>query len=249
MVTALTDTKPIISFRDIGMSFGDVPVFEGFDLDVSPGEFVSIIGPSGCGKSTVLRLGSGLQEPTEGDVSRTTDNIGYVFQDATLMPWHTVRKNVELLGKLDKFSAAELNKRVDDALEKVGLTQYADLLPRQLSGGMKMRASLARALVVQPELFFFDEPFGALDEITRVRLNQELMTLFAERRFAGLFITHSVDESIFLSTKVLVMSPRPGRVVASFDVPFAFPRPVEIKFTPEFAQLEQAVATALGEVS
>ncbi|GAA1951321.1 ABC transporter ATP-binding protein [Microbacterium aquimaris] len=248
-MTVNPEEPPIISFRDVGMSFGASPVFDGLDLDIRRGEFVSIIGPSGCGKSTVLRLGSGLTEPSSGSIDRSTDNVGYVFQDATLMPWRTVRRNVELLGKLDKMPDDELTRRVDAALETVGLAQYSHLLPRQLSGGMRMRASLARALVVEPDLFFFDEPFGALDEITRVRLNQELMSLFAERRFAGLFITHSVDESIFLSTKVLVMAARPGRVVASFDVPFAFPRPVDLKFTAEFAHLEQEVATALGEVS
>ncbi|GAA2234821.1 ABC transporter ATP-binding protein [Herbiconiux moechotypicola] len=240
---------PAVSFRQVTKEFDGVPALAPVDLDIRPGEFVSIIGPSGCGKSTMLRLGSDLDAPSSGDVERSSDNVGYVFQDATLMPWRTVRRNVEFLGALDGLPKAELRDRVDRALATVGLTDYAHLLPKQLSGGMRMRTSLARSLVLEPDLFFFDEPFGALDEITRMRLNQELMSLFAERRFAALFITHSVDESVFLSTRVLVMSPRPGHVVAEFEVPFEYPRPASLKFTPEFAELERQVATALGEVS
>ncbi|MDZ8275160.1 ATP-binding cassette domain-containing protein [Microbacterium aquimaris] len=149
-MTVNPEEPPIISFRDVGMSFGASPVFDGLDLDIRRGEFVSIIGPSGCGKSTVLRLGSGLTEPSSGSIDRSTDNVGYVFQDATLMPWRTVRRNVELLGKLDKMPADELTRRVDAALETVGLAQYSHLLPRQLSGGMRMRASLSCARSTSP---------------------------------------------------------------------------------------------------
>jgi NitT/TauT family transport system ATP-binding protein len=242
--------EPTISFRQVGKSFGGVPALAPIDLDIRPGEFVSIIGPSGCGKSTMLRLGSHLDKPTTGTIERSTDQVGYVFQDATLMPWRSVRGNVELLGELDKdLDKATVAERVDRALGLVGLTDYAHLLPSQLSGGMRMRTSLARSLVLEPKLFLFDEPFGALDEITRTRLNLELMNLFADRRFAALFITHSVDESVFLSTRVLVMSSRPGRIVEEIDVPFEYPRPAELRYTPEFTELAGRVARALGEAS
>lgn len=242
--------EPTISFRQVAKSFGGVPAVSPVDLDIRPGEFVSIIGPSGCGKSTMLRLGSHLDKPTSGTIERSTDQVGYVFQDATLMPWRTVRGNVELLGELDKdLDKATVAERVDRALGLVGLTDYAHLLPSQLSGGMRMRTSLARSLVLEPELFLFDEPFGALDEITRTRLNLELMNLFADRRFAALFITHSVDESVFLSTRVLVMSSRPGRIVEEIEVPFEYPRPAELRYTPEFTELAGRVARALGEAS
>ncbi len=245
----MTKPGPLLSFNAVTRTFGKVQAVAPVDLRISAGEFVSVIGPSGCGKSTLLRLASGLDQASSGEVVRTTDNVGYVFQDATLMPWRTVRRNVELLGELAGGNRGNVKMRAQAALESVGLADFGDHLPRQLSGGMKMRASLARALVLEPELFLFDEPFGALDEITRTRLNTQLMELFVEHRFGGLLITHSVDESVFLSDRVLVMSARPGRIVAEFAVPFAFPRPPELRYTAEFAELSGRVAKALEEAS
>lgn len=245
----MTTDEPVLSFTGVTKVFGHVPALDPVDLEVRRGEFVSIIGPSGCGKSTILRLASGLDRPTSGEAVVHTADIGYVFQDATLMPWRTVRRNVELMGELAYANRGNVRARAQQALETVGLADFADHLPRQLSGGMRMRASLARSLVLEPDLFLFDEPFGALDEITRMRLNLELLALFHERRFAAVFITHSVDESVFLSDRVLVMSPRPGRVVAEFAVPFGTRRPPELRYAPEFAELAGRVAGALQEVS
>ncbi|MFI7589639.1 ABC transporter ATP-binding protein [Spongisporangium articulatum] len=219
----------------------------GVDLTVSRGEFVSVVGPSGCGKSTLLRIASGLEKATAGTTVVNADRIGYVFQDATLLPWRSVQRNVELLAELHKVPKAERSAKVAEAIELVGLTGFEKHLPRQLSGGMRMRASLARSLTLDPQLFLFDEPFGALDEITRERLNDELLRLFVSTSFAGLFITHSVLEAVYLSTKVLVMSGRPGRIVGTFDVPFAMPRDPDIRFTPEFAELAGEISHALRE--
>jgi NitT/TauT family transport system ATP-binding protein len=214
---------------------------------VRRGDFVTIVGPSGCGKSTVLRIASGLLDCTSGGYRLADPNIGYVFQDATLLPWRTVQKNVELFAELHGVARTERQKKASDAIELVGLRGFERSYPRRLSGGMRMRASLARSLVLNPQLFFFDEPFGALDEITREKLNEELLRLFILERFAGLFITHSIYEAVYLSTRVLVMSARPGRLVAEFEVPFAYPRREDLRFDPAFAELSGKVSQALRE--
>jgi NitT/TauT family transport system ATP-binding protein len=170
-----------------------------------------------------------------------------VFQDATLLPWRTVQRNVELLAELHKEPAEERKRKAAAAIDLVGLTGFEQTLPKQLSGGMRMRTSLARSLTLDPELFLFDEPFGALDEITRERLNDELLKLFVAQQFAGLFITHSVSEAVYLSTRVVVMSGRPGQIVRTFDVPFPMPRDPDIRYTPEFARLVGEVSHALRE--
>jgi NitT/TauT family transport system ATP-binding protein len=206
-----------------------------------------VVGPSGCGKSTLLRIASGLTPATAGITDVATKRIGYVFQDATLLPWRTVQANVELLAELNGVSKKARVAEAAKAIELVGLKGFEKHLPKTLSGGMRMRASLARSLTLDPELFLFDEPFGALDEITRERLNDELIRLFTEQQFAGLFITHSVSEAVYLSTKVVVMSGRPGRIVETFDVPFAYPRDPDIRFTAEFAELAGEVSHALRE--
>lgn len=242
------EARTLLDFQDVEMTFPNGTVaLSGVDLTIRAGEFVTVVGPSGCGKSTLLRIASGLESSSHGTVSVATSRIGYVFQDATLLPWRNVRANVGLLAELRKAPQAVRAQKVREAIELVGLKGFEEHLPRQLSGGMKMRASLARTLTLDPELFLFDEPFGALDEITRERLNDELLRLFAERRFAGLFITHSVSEAVYLSTKVVVMSGRPGAIVRSFDVPFPIPRDPEIRFTPEFAALVGDVSHALRE--
>ena len=244
-MTTATDTT-LLDFENVEMTFPDGTVaLRGVDLTVNRGEFVSVVGPSGCGKSTLLRIASGLETASDGTAKLTTDRIGYVFQDATLLPWRDVLSNVELLAELQWQTIAERRKKALDAIQLVGLGGFEKHLPKQLSGGMKMRTSLARALTLDPELFLFDEPFGALDEITRERLNDELLRLFVEKQFAGLFITHSIYEAVFLSTRVLVMSARPGRIVGDFPVPFPFPRSHDLRFEPAFAELTGQVSHVL----
>jgi NitT/TauT family transport system ATP-binding protein len=240
-----------LQFDNVGMTFPDgTQALENVSLSVTPGEFVTVVGPSGCGKSTLLRIASGLETQTQGACAVDRDSIGYVFQDATLLPWRTVQRNIELLAELHGEAKAECQRRAQEAISLVGLDGFADKYPRQLSGGMRMRASLARSLVMKPRVFLFDEPFGALDEITRERLNDELLGLFQREGFAGLFITHSIAEAVYMSTRVLVMSPRPGRIIASFDVPFAYPRSHDLRYSPEFAELCGEVSHALrGEQS
>ena len=235
-----------LQFDNVGMTFPDgTQALENVSLSVTPGEFVTVVGPSGCGKSTLLRIASGLETQTQGSCAVDRDSIGYVFQDATLLPWRTVQRNIELLAELHGETKAECQRRAQDAISLVGLDGFADKYPRQLSGGMRMRASLARSLVMKPRIFLFDEPFGALDEITRERLNDELLGLFQREGFAGLFITHSIAEAVYMSTRVLVMSPRPGRITASFDIPFAYPRDHDLRYSPEFAELCGQVSHAL----
>jgi NitT/TauT family transport system ATP-binding protein len=244
-----TAVRPLVAFRQVGRSFGTIEALHPCDLEVGRGEFVSIIGPSGCGKSTLLRLASGLDTPTTGRLEFATDSIGYVFQDPTLMPWRTVRANVALLAELRGTRGRFLAELVDGALATVGLTSFADHLPHQLSGGMKMRASLARSLVLDPEVFLFDEPFGALDEITRARLNLVVQDLFLTRKFAAILVTHSVEEAVFLADRVVVMSARPGRIVEEIDVPFPFPRDLELRYEADFASCAGRVAKALEAAS
>jgi NitT/TauT family transport system ATP-binding protein len=240
---------PILRFDQVSKVFADgTEAVLSADLAVHPGELVTIVGPSGCGKSTLLRLAAGLDDATGGTVSVDRSNIGYVFQDANLLPWRTVRRNVELFLQLRGVPKAERERRADRAIETVGLTEFAGHHPAALSGGMRMRVSLARSLTLDPPLFLFDEPFGALDEITRERLNDELLALFVSRRFGGLFVTHSVYEAAFLSTHVAIMSARPGRIVEVVDVPFDYPRSPELRHRPEFARITGRVSEILRSV-
>jgi len=216
-------------------------------FDVEPREFVSIVGPSGCGKSTILRIASGLLKHTSGEVAVDRERLGYVFQDATLMDWRTVQGNVELLAELQGFRPEERKQRARDAIELVGLNGFENHYPNALSGGMKMRVSLARTLTLKPQVFLFDEPFGAVDEITRTHLNDETLKLFEHERFAGLFITHSISEAVFLSTRVHVMSSRPGTIVATYDIPFGYPRSPDLRFDPAFGELSGVISHALKE--
>jgi NitT/TauT family transport system ATP-binding protein len=228
------------------MTFDDgTKALDNVSLSINAGEFVTVVGPSGCGKSTLLRIASNLEANTGGTCTIDRNSIGYVFQDATLMPWRTVARNVELIAELHKLPKAERNQLATEAIELVGLSGFEDKYPRQLSGGMRMRASLARSLVMKPKVFLFDEPFGALDEITRERLNDELLRLFQHEGFAGLFITHSITEAVYMSTRVLVMSARPGKIIASFDVPFSYPRNHDLRYEPEFAELCGKISHAL----
>ena len=243
-----TTTSTLLDFRNVQLTYPNGTIaLSGVDLTVQRGEFVTVVGPSGCGKSTLLRIASGLESASEGAATVSTKRVGYVFQDPTLLPWRNVRQNVELLAELQWDTQAVRRAKAQKAIDLVGLSGFEKHLPRQLSGGMRMRASLARSLTLDPELFLFDEPFGALDEITREYLNDELLKLFVEQQFAGLFITHSVSEAVYLSTKVIVMSGRPGHIVDSFDVPFPMPRDPDIRYTAEFAALVGEVSHALRE--
>ncbi|WP_156758812.1 ABC transporter ATP-binding protein [Microbacterium karelineae] len=245
---ATTVDDALVDFRDVGMTYDDGTVaLEHVDITVRRGEFVTVVGPSGCGKSTLLRIAAGLESHTAGECETQTDRVGFVFQDATLLPWRSVEKNVELLAELGGLPAADRALAAREAIELVGLAGFEGSMPRQLSGGMRMRASLARSLTLDPDLFLFDEPFGALDEITRQRLNDELLRLFDQRGFAGLFITHSVAEAVYLSTRVVVMSGRPGRIVDVVDVPFDMPRDPDIRYSSAFGELVGRVSHSLKE--
>src|SRR3982074_2332588 len=224
------------------------------DLDVRKGEFVSLLGPSGCGKSTALRLIAGLNAPTSGSVgiskpagqARPGHSIGFVFQEPTLMPWTSVRENVRLPLKLAQAPAIEASARIAEALAQVGLTEFADAFPRELSGGMKMRVSLARALVTDPDILLMDEPFAALDEITRFRLNNDLLSLWRNLRKTVIFVTHSVFESVYLSQRVIVMTSRPGRLSAEVRIDAPAPRGEDFRPSADYAAYCRKVSHALA---
>jgi len=223
------------------------------DLAIAKGEFVSLLGPSGCGKSTALRLIAGLVVPTAGtvDVAASSeahpgDRVGFVFQEPTLMPWTSVRENVGLPLKLSHVPEAEARPRIDAALAQVGLSDFADSFPRELSGGMKMRASLARALVTRPDILLMDEPFAALDEITRFRLNDDLLALWRSLTMTVVFVTHSVFESVYLSQRVLVMTARPGRLSAEVRIDTEAPRDDAFRSSPAYASYCRSVSEALA---
>jgi NitT/TauT family transport system ATP-binding protein len=235
-----------LAFVHVSKVFPDgTQALDDVSLDVTAGEMVAIVGPSGCGKSTLLRLASSLSSPSEGEIRIAEGNLGYVFQDPTLLPWRTVQTNVELLAELAGKPKAERARLAADAIALTGLNGFEQHRPRALSGGMRMRVSLARSLTLRPRIFLFDEPFGALDEITRERLNGELLGLFERERFAGLFVTHSVSEAAFLASRVVIMSPRPGSIVAEVAIPFAYPRSPELRFDPEFAAIAGQISARL----
>jgi NitT/TauT family transport system ATP-binding protein len=225
-----------------------------FDLAVRKGEFVSLLGPSGCGKSTALRLIAGLSAPSAGTVrvarhdgaARPGHAIGFVFQEPTLMPWTSVRENVRLPLKLAGVEKHEADARVDAALASVGLAEFANAFPRELSGGMKMRVSLARALVTDPDILLMDEPFAALDEITRFRLNNDLLALWRNLRKTVIFVTHSVFESVYLSQRVVVMTARPGRIQADIRIETVEPRGEEFRTSAAYADYCRKVSAALA---
>lgn len=238
----------LLSFDSVSMVFPDgTHALDNVSFGVYEGEFVTIVGPSGCGKSTVLRIAAGLLDHTDGSYELADDNLGYVFQDATLLPWRTVLANVELFDELRKGDKVARREEALRTIKTVGLSGFEKHHPKRLSGGMRMRVSLARSLTLNPKVFLFDEPFGALDEITRQNLNEEVGRLFKELNFGGLFITHSIPEAVFMSTKVLVMSSRPGRIIDEFEVPFEYPRTQELRYDPEFAKLSGEISKSLAE--
>jgi NitT/TauT family transport system ATP-binding protein len=226
--------RPLLRLMGISKVFNNgVMALSDVDLSIVPGEFISLLGPSGCGKSTLLKMIAGLIAPTKGvidwpqatyDVAGTPErSLGFVFQEPTLLPWRTVGANVELPLMLKHLPKAEIKERVDDALEQVGLAGFANSYPRQLSGGMKMRVSIARALAMRPQILLMDEPFAALDEITRNKLNNDLLEVYARKGLTVIFVTHSVYESVYLSSRIVVMSARPGRITA--DIPIVVNQP------------------------
>jgi NitT/TauT family transport system ATP-binding protein len=224
------------------------------DLDIRRGEFVSLLGPSGCGKSTALRLIAGLAAPSAGGVQvshpagamQPGRGIGFVFQEPTLMPWTSVRENVRLPLKLAHVPSAESDARIAEALSRVGLSDFENSYPRELSGGMKMRVSLARALVTDPDILLMDEPFAALDEITRFRLNNDLLMLWRNLGKTVIFVTHSVFESVYLSQRVVVMTARPGRIHAEIAVETNEPRGEEFRTSAVYADYCRKVSAALA---
>ncbi|HEY0224175.1 MAG TPA: ABC transporter ATP-binding protein [Pseudolabrys sp.] len=237
----------IVSLRNVSKAFETGTVaLKGFDLDVRAGEFVSLLGPSGCGKSTALRIIAGLSTASEGAVEGPQGALGFVFQEPTLMPWADVAANVRLPLKL---SGADDGAAVTQALERVGLGEFAKAYPRELSGGMRMRTSIARALVTEPELLLMDEPFAALDEITRFKLNNDLLAVWQELRRTVIFVTHSVFESVYLSQRIVLMTPRPGRVFAEIPIPAPYPRDERFRTSAEYAGYCRQVAEALGRAT
>jgi NitT/TauT family transport system ATP-binding protein len=252
---ALSEAEPIaVSLSAVTKVYDNgVTALGPFDLDVKRGEFISLLGPSGCGKSTALRLIAGLTAPSSGvvDVSHRTSEtraghpIGFVFQEPTLMPWASVRDNVRLPLKLGHVPMAEADPRINEALAQVGLSEFADAYPRELSGGMKMRVSLARALVTRPDILLMDEPFAALDEITRFRLNNDLLELWRKLNMTVIFVTHSVFESVYLSQRVIVMSSRPGRVNAELRIDAPEPRVEDFRMSAGYAAYCREVSKAL----
>jgi NitT/TauT family transport system ATP-binding protein len=257
MSNADPDPSPVVELHGIRKRFATgVEALGGVDLVVGPGEFLSLLGPSGCGKSTLLRIVAGLVAPSGGECRLRLGNtpgrsvpagrIGFVFQDPTLMPWSTVARNVELPFRISGRVRAAERERVLAALHAVGLAGFEQAYPHQLSGGMRMRVSIARALVTEPDLLLLDEPFAALDEITRLALNDDLLRLWEERRPTILFVTHSVFESAYLSSRIAVMTSRPGRVVA--DLPVSLPRPRDraVRTSIAYAAMCEEVSAALA---
>jgi NitT/TauT family transport system ATP-binding protein len=250
----MTQLSPaLVSLREITKIFSNgVTALAGFDLDVFPGEFVSLLGPSGCGKSTVLRLIADLAQPTDGSVTwpGSTDDdhrgeIGFVFQDPTLMPWANVADNVWLPLRLRGVSKRDARDRIAESLALVGLSDFAKAYPRELSGGMRMRVSIARALSLKPRLLLMDEPFAALDEIARFRLNDDLLRLQGDLRCTIVFVTHSVYESAYLSSRIAVMSSRPGRIVADISGEAPGPRSKEFRTSARYAELCAQISQVL----
>ena len=247
---------PIVKFTSLQKRYGDGPVvLDDINLAVQPGDFITFIGPSGCGKSTVLKLVSGLSPWTAGGLTvagvrprQARDRQAFIFQDATLLPWLTAQRNAELPLRQRGAPGAERVAKARQMLDLVGLGGARGYYPRQLSGGMRMRVSIARALTLAPQLLLLDEPFGALDEMTRNRLNEELLALRAASPFTAMFVTHSVAEAVFLSNRIVVMAANPGRFHAELRVDFPYPRQPELRERPEFQSRVNEVSRLLHEV-
>jgi NitT/TauT family transport system ATP-binding protein len=244
---------PMLSLRKVGKAFSNgVTALSGVDMTIRRGDFVSLLGPSGCGKSTALRIIAGLSSPTTGALdwhgaAIGQRDLGFVFQEPTLMPWASVFDNVWLPLRLRGVSRRDAATEIGEMLERVHLTGFENAVPRELSGGMKMRVSIARSLVTRPKLLLMDEPFAALDEITRFRLNHDLLELWQEEKFTVVFVTHSVFESVFLSNRIVVMAARPGRVFDEIAVDASYPRDEVFRTSPEYAALCRQASRVLVE--
>ncbi|NBE95574.1 ABC transporter ATP-binding protein [Nonomuraea sp. KC401] len=241
-----------ISFTDVAKTYpvkdGTFTALDRVSLDIADREFVTVVGPSGCGKSTLMSMAAGLVEPTSGEV--LVDGVpvagpgpdrGVIFQQYALFPWLTVRKNVEFGLKLTDLPAGERRRRAERAIELVGLSDFADALPKTLSGGMKQRCAIARAYAVNPQVLLMDEPFGALDALTRVQLQDQLLDTWSQEQRTVMFITHDVDEAVYLARRVIVMAARPGRIQQIIDVDLPYPRTEEMRLSPEFGRIRNEV--------
>ncbi|MGG7102910.1 ABC transporter ATP-binding protein [Rhodococcus sp. 24CO] len=239
-------TSMQMAFTDVVKKFDTGTVaLDGINLDVRRGDFVAVVGPSGCGKSTLLRMAAGLERPTSGSVALDTESVGFIFQEATLLPWRTVQSNVELSAELGGAPKTLRRERATEAINAVGLRDFSGQLPNALSGGMKMRVSLARALTLAPEVMLLDEPFGALDEMTRLDMQVELQRLYADKGFTAMFITHSVSEAVYLANKVVIMTARPGRIHSVVDIDFDYPRSPDLRYDARFTEYVAEISASL----
>ena len=254
--TALQTSPSLLALHGVGKTFPNgTQALANLNFNVRRGEFLSLLGPSGCGKSTVLRIIAGLTAPTQGSVewpdpsthAGKSNRIGFVFQDPTLMPWASVFNNVSLPLVLKGVAAPSIARRVTAALDRVGLGKFAQAFPRELSGGMRMRVSIARALVTEPELLLMDEPFAALDEITRFKLNNDLLQVWQATGTTVVFVTHSVFESVYLSSRILVMTARPGRISTELAIEAPYPRDNNFGTSAEYAAFCRRASAALAQ--
>jgi NitT/TauT family transport system ATP-binding protein len=251
-----TASPPFVAIENLSKVYPNgYTALKGLSLQAKQEDFVSLIGPSGCGKSTLLKMLAGLTSISDGTISidgmtpaNAREITSFVFQDATLLPWRTVEKNVSLALELEHVTGEARKKRIAAMLALVGLSDVARRYPRQLSGGMKMRVSIARALVTTPRLLLMDEPFGALDEITRNYLNEELLRIKKEQRWTTFFVTHSVSEAVFLSNRIMIMGKNGGRIAREVEIPLEYPRTAVLRSRPEFLKLVGEVSSALREV-
>jgi NitT/TauT family transport system ATP-binding protein len=244
---------PMIQLAGVAKRFNQgKPVLDPLDLEISKGEFVTLLGPSGCGKSTLLKLIAGLTPLSSGTIrvdgmnpKNARELLSFIFQDPTLLPWRTVAQNVCLGLELERVAQERRLKKVEELLQLVGLTQVSKAYPRELSGGMKMRVSIARALATNPRLLLMDEPFAALDEMARDRFHEELLRLREEQKWTAVFVTHSVAEAVFLSTRIIILAANPGRIHAVLPVDLPYPRTATLRTAPEFDLLAASVSRAL----
>jgi NitT/TauT family transport system ATP-binding protein len=257
-VDAPAPPRALLKLAGVSKTFTNKTLaLEGVDLTVRPGEFLTLLGPSGCGKSTLLKLIAGLGMPTTGSIDWPTSTydalgdpdrlLGFVFQEPTLLPWRTVFDNVYLPLMLEGARRRDVRERIMEMLAQVGLARFADAYPRELSGGMKMRVSIARAMVTNPRILLMDEPFAALDEITRTKLNNDLLELFAKKNLTVIFVTHSVYESVYLSSRVVVMSARPGRVSAEIPIGAPYPRNEDFRISSVYNDYCRRASEALRQ--
>jgi len=254
--TSVSSKVPEIALEGVSKQFrGGTLALQNVSMHVEKDEFVALLGPSGCGKSTLLRLVSGLTPATSGVIAvngmtpvNARELMSFIFQDATLLPWRTVERNVGLGLELEHAARTERKAKVTQMLELVGLSQVAQRYPRQLSGGMKMRVSIARALISRPRILLLDEPFAALDEMSRDRLNEELLRLYLEQHWTVLFVTHSVSEAVFLSTRIVILAPHPGRIAHVVPIDLPWPRTAETRLTAAYEEQVARVSRLLRGV-